>query len=651
MDQAAWIDKPVVEALNYFQGLLAYFINFANLYGNIIGLVGLLWTAFRLVNSRIGVRETFWDTFYKWMIYLVLLNVYQPLTSGAMMLVNKIALEAGNGMETISQNFSSLREAIEKDLEAFDMWKADLEDVLSNKLGVSVEISVPSDNPYSLNKKNVNTQVKSQVEAAKEVLPKQDVKLIKQSLEDAFKNMPEKEESVWGSQTLEMLSQILVERDTEGNAVNDNTAAYIVDTDKLFLKNNNGDDTPFLSASAIFGVGLLAGQCLIQKASMEPDNSNISEDGEDAEDGSDGWHPFKAIGDSINRLVNKIVALVLFVIIIGSVACAIIQYVMCILEFIIVQGLGAFFIPFYLFDGTKDLPKKLVPVFTGLLIKIIVMLVCLVFIIYLWLAFVGDMISPANGGILHPSTIAEVLFTALLSLILTSNAPKIAMTLLTGQPQLSMGEFMAAVGTLAGGAMAARNVAATAASPLAAGVKNKVSAANERHVASGAAKSNTKAAQEARFDESVGGKPGKDATKAEKKAYNAEKKAYMKEHKDEFAAERKSAGKSASNAVREQQKANYANAGGIAGTAGRVFAHYGGAALSPISTAKNGRKYQSPKKDPSGMDLAKIGQENAGDGKPKASPEKNGVKDNASGGGKGNSLPDKLTEGRGHVVS
>lgn len=650
MEQAAWIDRPVVEALNYFQGLLSYFMNFANLYGNIIGLIGLLWTAFRLVNSRIGVRETFWDTFYKWMIYLALLNIYQPLTSGAMMLVNKIALEAGNGMETISQNFSNLRETIEKDLDAFDMWKADLEDVLSNKLGVSVEISVPSDNPYSLNKKNVNAQIKAQVEAAKNNLPKQDVKFIKQSLESAFKNMPEKEESIWGSQTLEMLNQILVERDTEGDAVNDNTAAYIVDTDKLFLKDNNGDDTPFLSASAIFGVGLLAGQCLMQKAIMEPDNPDIIEDDEDSEEGS-GWKPFKAIGDSLNRLVNKGIALLLFVVIIVSVACAIIQYVMCILEFIIVQGLGAFFIPFYLFDGTKDLPKKLVPVFTGLLIKIIVMLVCLIFIIYLWLAFVGDIISPANGGILHPSTIAEVLFTVILSFILTSNAPKIAMTLLTGQPQLSMGEFMAAVGTLAGGAMAAKNFAATAASPFAAGVKNKVSAANERHVASSRAKSDTKAAQQASADEAIGGKPGKDATKADKKAYNAERKAYMKEHKAEFAAERKTAGKNASNAVREQQRKNYENAGGVGGTAGRVFAHYAGAALSPINTAKNGRKYQSPKKDPNGIDLAEIGHKNAGDGKPKDSSEKNGVKDNFNGGGKSNSLPDKLTEGKGHVVS
>ena len=650
MDQAAWIDKPVVEALNYFQGLLAYFINFANLYGNIIGLIGLIWTAFRLVNSRIGVRETFWDTFYKWMIYLLLLNIYQPLTSGAMMLVNKIALEAGNGMETISQNFSSLRETIEKDLDAFDNWKADLQDVLSNKLGVAVEISVPSDNPYSLNKSNVIKQVKSQVEAAKQNLPKQDVKITKQMVEDAFKDMPEKEESIWGAQTLEMLSQILVERDTEGNAMSDNTSAYIVDTDRLFLKNGNGDDTSFLSASAIFGVGLLSGQCLVQKAKMEPDNPDVLVDGEEVEEKDKGWHPIKAIGDSLDRLCNVAIAYICFGLIIASVAFAIIQYVMCILEFIIIQGLGAFFIPFYLFDGTKDLPKKLVPVFTGLLIKILVMVVCLIFIIYLWLAFVGDMISPANGGVLHPASIAEVIFTVILSFILTSHAPQIAMTLLTGQPQLSMGEFMAAAGTLAGGAMVARNVASTAASPIGAGIKNKVGEANERHVASGAAKSATRAAQAARFDESVGGRPGKDASKADKKAYNESRKAYMKEHKDEFAAERKAAGKSAANAVREQQKENYANNGGVGGTAGRVFAHYAGAAASPIQTAKSGRQYQSPKNDPYGINLARIGQENAGDGKPKASHEKNGVKDNTTS-GKDNTLPDSLTEGKGHVVS
>lgn len=55
-----------------------------------------------------------------------------------------------------------------------------------------------------------------------------------------------------------------------------------------------------------------------------------------------------------------------------------------------------------------------------------------------------------NGGMNWVSFVT-VVFTCVIGFVLTQNAPKIAQTLMTGQPQLSMGELVTAEGTLAMG--------------------------------------------------------------------------------------------------------------------------------------------------------------------------------------------------------
>ena len=105
-----------------------------------------------------------------------------------------------------------------------------------------------------------------------------------------------------------------------------------------------------------------------------------------------------------------------------------IQYLMCILEFIIVTGIGAFFIPFILFDGTKEMPKKLVPVFTGFLIKMITMNI-IVFYIFNEI-LVNTIQVMADNSSMNWVTFAGQIFFCFIAFILSSNGPKIAMTLL-----------------------------------------------------------------------------------------------------------------------------------------------------------------------------------------------------------------------------
>ena len=91
-----WIDLPIISAIEYFQGILGYFLNFAQKYGSFFGLIGLVWTGIRLVNSRIDLRSAWWDSLSKWFIFILLINFYAAGTSLISSISNEIGLNVGS---------------------------------------------------------------------------------------------------------------------------------------------------------------------------------------------------------------------------------------------------------------------------------------------------------------------------------------------------------------------------------------------------------------------------------------------------------------------------------------------------------------------------------------------------------------------------
>ena len=111
-----WVDLPIINAIDYFQGTLCYFLNFARKYGSFFGLIGLVWTSIRLINSRIDMRSAWWDTLSKWFIFILLINFYWAGTNLISKMSNSIGLNAGSGKTTIINNFVSLKSRIEADI-------------------------------------------------------------------------------------------------------------------------------------------------------------------------------------------------------------------------------------------------------------------------------------------------------------------------------------------------------------------------------------------------------------------------------------------------------------------------------------------------------------------------------------------------------
>ena len=92
MDHAftGWIDVPVVQAIEYFSGVMATFYKWGSHYAVAIGTIGLCWSAFKLANSRFTVKDFWWDTLYKWVLYILFMSIYPVATMGHYYLLQNI---------------------------------------------------------------------------------------------------------------------------------------------------------------------------------------------------------------------------------------------------------------------------------------------------------------------------------------------------------------------------------------------------------------------------------------------------------------------------------------------------------------------------------------------------------------------------------
>ena len=443
MDHAwtGWIDVPVVQAIEYFSGIMAQFYKWGTHYAVAIGTVGLIWSAFKLANSRFTLRDFWWDTFYKWLMFILFMSLYPIVTLGMSAVSNRIGIDAGSGKQAIIDSLTSMKNALEYDYQVGQQLESDLNSELNEIIpkteGITFETTFGNAENYDDYIDKYYDEVNS-VKFKSSSAKKQALEKIQEYRE---KN---KYHSLFGKRTLAAIKDILVEKLPDGTDGEALTSSY-VDLN-IWLKDASGNDTYYLSPGAIMRVAVLGCQIMWEKNQIAYAINIDDIDEEDANFVKKGFSKMTATFAHIPSMIMTMFCCIVLVFC-GIFAC--IQYVMTILEYTIVVGIGAFFIPFILFDGTKELPKKLIPVFTGFVIKMIVITICMFFVFYLFIQETVDIMSD-NGG-MNWVTFVTVVFTCVIGFVLTQNAPKIAQTLLTGQPQLSMGELVAAAGSLAMG--------------------------------------------------------------------------------------------------------------------------------------------------------------------------------------------------------
>ncbi len=432
-------DLPLVQTLEYFGGVMAQGYKWAAWYGNLFGLVGLAWSGFKVAMSRMTVKDFWWDTIFKWVGYLLLLNLYPAIVIGIGGIAGEIGIKAGGAKDAIVSELKAMRSEIEADLDKLNSIEAGNDEDAESRLDGHSPKSIGNNESYN-----------DFVEKASGSIPglkgafRWDSNEMNKSLADKKQDNDGKKKyrGLFQAETLKAINAILGDRDLDGNKIGDNTDTYI--SLDIFIKDADGNDSFYLSPGALIRMTLLAANIMHSK-----NTSAFLERNEEIDAAK--LNPFAAAGRSIQSglqfLLDGIIVWFCVIVLALCVIFALVQYIMTVVEFTIVAAVGVIFIPLLLFDGTKDIPKKLVPVFTSFMVKMIVITLCLMFVYYLIVEFTVNTITSDGFDIVW--LLVDVAFNAVLSYVMTQNAPQIADTILTGQPKLSMGEAVQAAGTAA----------------------------------------------------------------------------------------------------------------------------------------------------------------------------------------------------------
>lgn len=434
-------DLPLVQTLEYFGGVMAQGYKWAAMYGNLFGLIGLAWSGFKVAMSRMTVKDFWWDTIFKWVGYLLLLNLYPAIVIGIGGIAGEIGIKAGGAKDAIVSELKAMRSSIEADLATVNSIEAGNDEDAKSRLDEHSPKSLGDKDSYNDFVGKATGSIPGLKGGNRWNSNEMNRKLSEQK-NDKSDDEKRKFKDLFKVETLKAINAVLGDRNLDGTKIGDNTDTYI--SLDIFIKDADGNESFYLSPGALLRMTLLAANIMHSK-----NTSAFHQRSEEIDAAK--LNPFVSFGRSVQNglqfVLDGIVVWFCVIVLALCVIFALVQYIMTVIEFTIVAAVGVIFIPLLLFDGTKDIPKKLVPVFISFMVKMIVITLCLMFVYYLIIEFTINTITSDGFDIVW--LLVDVAFNAVLSYVMTQNAPKIAQTILTGQPQLSMGEFVAAAGTAA----------------------------------------------------------------------------------------------------------------------------------------------------------------------------------------------------------
>ena len=465
-----WIDTSVLYMIDSFSGNTTYYIMCALKVARLMMILTIFWGFIQMVIGTMEGRKVFIGTVTKWIFFLVALHLYPGFSLG----LRRLAIEVGTGasgssiagltkalgsyMEELEALAQAAKQgeyqAIEQELQGaksvYEMYKAEY-DSAKAKYDSAVAQKVP------LYKLSAQTNGLRDLEMKMRNASK-DVEA-KKAQREAVEANPKGE-----TRTLKALHQVLVK---DGSSV---VSKYKL---KLGLETADGKDTGLISPNAMFRVGLLAAQIMWEK-----EWAVIETTEEESKESKSVLNPAKYIpimNFPISMIFDLILCLVAMLALIAVMAVCLIQYIMALIEYTITSSFAIVLLPCMLFDPMKDMAQKILPTLLSQTAKLIFVTMAIFFSCWSFLQLSMNISEQSSGFDLI--TFAYVIFTGLLTAAFCVFAPKWAQTLLTGQPQMSMGEFVAAGAAAAGAAAGAAKAASGAVSKAKSGAQKGANAA------------------------------------------------------------------------------------------------------------------------------------------------------------------------------
>jgi type IV secretion system protein TrbL len=498
------MDIPLANGMDYFFSALPFFASITMSIATLLGFTTIIWNAFRLWAGTQDVKKAAVDIISKVVLFTALINVYPLIVDFVMVKASNWGAHAGSGMATVYVKFAEYRDKMQT---IYDKGRQQLDLIASGEVKVSQDVaralassfyadeekveqfiaSLPkggsSVSSFNMKAMGTNTNTAVWMNAKSDPDSLQAKTELRRGINDFYKKMEQKRGDNFASESeisnavsvLNAMDEIFSENPAfnsaatspgSGGSGNGNISKYILDP---YMTDAQGNPTGVLSPSAIVKMGVIISSIISSRMNAYYDeNREIMQD-----------KTFFIEHPTFIGILHIILSFFMVIGFIAAVCFYVIQYVMCIFEYAVTTSIGAIFIAFCLFDGTKSFTAKLITLFSSYFIKIMVMNFCLFWVLGTFID-AGSTIMMADdpGSLLN---FAYFFFTLMLCWVVTQNGPAIAVALLNGTPQLSMGEFLHAAGTAAAGAVMARR-AATAGAAVTAGAASKAGRAAQAGV-------------------------------------------------------------------------------------------------------------------------------------------------------------------------
>lgn len=415
-----WIDKSVIDVITYFAQTSFYFMDVAILLGTIIGILAICLCCVKIAFGTMEVQKALVGTITKFLLFIVVLHFYPSLCLIVIKVSTEIGMNAGGDSKT----------TIISELKNFLI---DIEEVVSQE-----NTEVAAERAAALAARNElmsEGDLKETDGAIPYIINSWKRDNAGKRLADAEEMVKKRQENPSSNQrTAEAIKTVLKPIDEEGNVTDTSNAEYyILD---IVLKDSAGQETGYLSPNAMLRIALLAAQILWEK-----EWTSVTDEWETKS------KKLSLMDFPFSRVFDIVLVFICQIAIILSMIFSLLQYVACIVEFTIVISVAVVCLPFILMDEFRDIAAKVIPAILGQAMKLAIITLCMFFAVWAFLSMAMNTIGEGTG--FNLTTFTYVMFTIFLTFSLTQFAPKLAVALLTGQPQLSTGELVAAMGTAA----------------------------------------------------------------------------------------------------------------------------------------------------------------------------------------------------------
>ncbi len=436
-------DKPYMNITSNALIMITNFMNYAQLLVCICAFLCLIFNAFKLWASTVELKKFYVDTIYKCVIVIVLMNIYPLLITKTYTFATELGVEASGGEKVVVTSFAGLADQTKKIWEdGTALLVKELQNGLS-KEGDEIVIDEKLIQAFTDYGMTEDEAVKWAKDHGFEIASKENKKKVNKKQKSAIKNLKnDKEKQKFMKQSMAVMramSEILTGADESALADGSISANEVLNMGSESLNNvfynPYIEGTKRLSFSAMMKTAVIIAECATAGAlasTMQSDSSKQAS----WEDLSKSKNPHllcSFIGKIfMNTFVYKIIMLI-------AIGYCMIEYIVTLVEFLIVAAVSSLLIPFFFIDATKQYTMNILKSIFSYFVKILVTTMMIFFVVSMYIDL-GSLII-ARKDLDSIMSLLVYACISILGMVLVKNTGKIAGAVISGNPSMGLGEI------------------------------------------------------------------------------------------------------------------------------------------------------------------------------------------------------------------